>query len=87
MRVNPGGKRNPGRIPRGRGGSGAHDTDAAGLEAGVKGFFRTSEILDALKAVLSRERLRAYLDAARGGRERALRLHARNTAAGRRPPA
>ena len=49
-------------------------------EAGVKGFSWTGGELDALEAALSRERLRTYLDAAGGDRERALRLHAWNTA-------
>ena len=52
----------------------------AGRGAGVKGFSWTNGILDALEAALSRERLRAYLDAARGDRARALRLHVWNTA-------
>ena len=40
----------------------------------------TREILDEIKAALSRERLSAYLTAARGDRARAIRLHAWNTA-------
>ena len=52
----------------------------AGGEAGVKEFSWTGGELDALGAALSQERLRIYLDAARGDREGALRLHAWNTA-------
>lgn len=72
--------RNPGRIPGGRGGSRVHEINMACGEAGVKGFSWTGGELDALEAALSRERLRTYLDAAGGDRERALRLHAWNTA-------
>ena len=61
------GKRNPGRIPRGRGGSGAHDANMAGHEAGVEGSSSwTGKFLDALEAALSRERLHTYFDAAQG---------------------
>ena len=52
----------------------------AGREVGVKGFSWTGAELNALEAALSRERLRTYFDAARGDRERALRLHTWNTA-------
>ena len=57
-----------------------HDANMVGHEAGVKGFSWTSRILDALEAALSRERLHTYFDAAQGDREKALRLHAWNTA-------
>ena len=49
-------------------------------EARVKDFSYTREILDEIEAALSRERLSAYLTAARGDRARAIRLHAWNTA-------
>ena len=52
----------------------------AGRGAGVKSFSWTNGTLDALEAALSRERLRTYFDAARGDQEKALRLHAWNTA-------
>ena len=47
---------------------------------GVKDFSYTDDLLDELEASLSRERLGTYLDAARGDREGAIRLHAWNTA-------
>ena len=57
-----------------------YDGNMADREVRVKGFSYTAESLDALEASFSRERLRIYLDAVRGDRERALRLHAWNTA-------
>ena len=60
------GKRNPGRIPRGRDGSGVHDANMAGHEAGVEGSSWTGRFLDALEAALSRERLHTCFDAAQG---------------------
>ena len=75
-------ERSPGRIPRGRGGSGAYKGKVAARETGVKGFSWTSGILDALEASLSRERLRTYFEEARGDRERAMRLYGWNTAIG-----
>ena len=49
-------------------------------EPGVKTFSYTDEALDELETALSHERLSTYLDAAGGDRERAIRLHAWNTA-------
>ena len=49
-------------------------------EPGVKTFSYTDEILDELETALSHERLSTYLGAAGGDRERAIRLHAWNTA-------
>lgn len=49
-------------------------------EPGVKTFSYTDETLDELETALSHERLSTYLDAAGGDRERAIRLHAWNTA-------
>ena len=49
-------------------------------EAGVKTFSYTEEILEEIEASLSRERGGTYLDAARGDRERAIRLYTWNTA-------
>ena len=49
-------------------------------EVRVKGFSYTHEVLDELEASLSYERLDTYLAAARGGRARAIRLYAWNTA-------
>ena len=57
-----------------------YDGNMADREVRVKGFSYTAESLDALEASFSRERLCIYLDAVRGNRERALRLHAWNTA-------
>ena len=51
-------------------------------EPGVKPFFYTEETLDELETALSRARLSTYLGAAGGDRERAIRLHAWNTAVG-----
>lgn len=47
--------------------------------AGVKQFSYTNDILDELEASLSSERLRTYLQAVRGDREMAIRLHVWNT--------
>ena len=47
---------------------------------GVKTFSYTDEILDGLETALSHDRLSTYLEAAGGDRERAIRLHAWNTA-------
>ena len=52
----------------------------ASRASGVKIFSYSDEILNALQASLSRERLGTYLDAAGGDRERAIRLHVWNTA-------
>lgn len=46
---------------------------------GVKNFFYTAEILDELETALSRERLRTYLAATGGDREKAIRLYIWNT--------
>ena len=51
-------------------------------EPGVKPFFYTEETLDELETALSLARLSTYLGAAGGDRERAIRLHAWNTAVG-----
>ena len=47
---------------------------------GVNPFFYTEETLTEIETALSHERLRPYLDAARGDRARALRLYLWNTA-------
>jgi len=49
-------------------------------EPGVKTFSYADETLDELETALSRERLSTYLDAAGGDRQRAILLHAWNTA-------
>lgn len=49
-------------------------------EPGVKIFSYTDETLDELETALSPERPGTYLDATGGDRERAIRLHAWNTA-------
>ena len=73
-------KQNPGRIPNGRGGSGVHGETMVDRDSRVKLFSYTNEILDELETSLSPERLRTYLQAARGNRQEAIRLHVRNTA-------
>ena len=49
-------------------------------QPGVKTFSYTDETLDELETALSHERPSTYLDATGGDRERAIRLHAWNTA-------
>ena len=73
-------KRNPGRIPHGRGGSGVHEIRMADRKPDVKLFFYTDEILDQLELWLSSERLTTCLDAVGGDREHAIQLHDWNTA-------
>ena len=69
-------------MPGGRGGSGVYEANMVDRELGVKPFSYTDETLDELETALSRARLSTYLDAAGGDRERAIRLHAWNTAVG-----
>lgn len=57
-----------------------YETNMVDRESGVKTFSYTDEALDELETALSHERLSTYLDAAAGDRERAVRLHAWNTA-------
>lgn len=61
-------KQNPGRIPRGRGGSGVYEENMVDRGAGVKSFLYTEEAIEEIEASLSRERLGTYLDAAGGDR-------------------
>lgn len=70
-------KQCPGRIPRGRGGSGAYGSNMVDSEALVKGFFHTRISLHEIEESLSRERLDTYRVA--GDREKAIRLHLWNT--------
>ena len=70
-------KQCPGRIPRGRGGSGAYGSNMVDSEALVKGFFHTRISLHKIEGALSRERLDPYRVA--GDREKAIRLHLWNT--------
>ncbi len=57
-----------------------YEANMASRASGVKYFSYSDEVLNALQASLSRERLATYLDAAGGDRERAIRLHVWNTA-------
>jgi len=57
-----------------------HGVNIVDRDTGVNTFSYTGEILDGLETALSRDRLSTYLDAAGGDRERAIRLHAWNTA-------
>ena len=74
-------KRNPGRIPSGRGGSGVHEIRMTDRKPSVKPFSYTDKILDQLEQSLSPERLVTYLDAVEGDREQAIQLYDWNTAA------
>ena len=69
--------KNPGRIPNtGRGGFGAYEVTVAGRIPTVNNLFYTNDIVGDIEVTLSSERLTTYLDAARGKREKAIRLHA-----------
>ena len=57
-----------------------YEANMASRGSGVKNFSYSDDVLEALQASLSRERLATYLDAARGDREKAIRLHVWNTA-------
>ena len=62
---------------------GAYETDMAFNKSAVKDFSRKCEILDAVEAALSPERLNTYRDAVeKKDRKLALQLHAWNTAIG-----
>ena len=72
----------PGCIPTGRGRPKAYGTDMAYSRSSVKNFSRKCDILDAVEAALSHERLSTYRDAVANDRKRALQLHAWNTTIG-----
>ena len=72
-------KQNPGRIPKGRGGSGVYTTSVARQREAVNTWSWREELLDDLEASFSPERLDTYLAVAQGDRERALKLYTRNT--------
>lgn len=73
--------KNPGRIPRGRGGiRGVQvEYDRQRQNVNPKTFSYSDDILDELEATLSRERLGTYLRETDGDREKAVRLHVWNT--------
>ena len=73
-------KQCPGRIPRGRGGSGAYGSNMVDSEAPRKDFPHAPDGLDEIKAALLSGRSDAYLVAVEGDPEKAIRLYSWNTA-------
>ena len=70
----------PGRMPCGRGGSGANEVNVTSPTDEVKAFDLNEEILNELETSLSPDRLGTYLRAANGDRAKAVRLYTWNTA-------
>ena len=72
-------KQNPGRIPEGRGGPEAYLMNVTRPGEGGK-TAADGDLLSGLEAAFSPERIGAYLQAAQGDREQAVRLYRWNTA-------
>ena len=70
----------PGRIPCGRGGSGANEANLTSPTDEVKAFDLNEEILNELETSLSPDRFGTYLRATNGDRAKAVRLYTWNTA-------
>lgn len=73
-------KQNPGRIPEGRGGSGAYTVRLTRAGEVVKSYSYDPGTLDDLEASFSPERMSTYRKAVEGDREQAIHLYTWNAA-------